>query len=1066
MKAILLTTILLLFFSNKLSSQTVIGNIVDEDNFGLVGVTLNLYIYPDVYTTTTSTDGNFSFTLTEVKAEQLPVGYAVSNNFPNPFNPKTRIGITLPASGELTIEVFNLLGESVTEAIEKILDAGTNFVDIELNGLPNGVYLLRIKIDNAYTVIKKVMLVYGSQHLAVADGVSSKQLNKSGNSNFSVLNTIIDSLVATSSIIGRKTFTGLQQITGNILDLGNIVIIRYCPGTPTVSYLGEVYSTVLIGNQCWLKKNLNSGIRIDGSQKQTNNSPTNFIEKYCYNNDPVNCDTYGGLYQWDEAMLYSSAPTAQGICPSGWHIPTLDEFQTLTVTVGNSGNKLKNTDQGSGVNVGTNESGFSALLKGFRSMSGTFNNLDSNTYFWSSTEASIPNARFLGLTYITSNIVFASIDKEYGYSVRCIKGEPTGTKPQPPTLISPMNGATAISVQPTLTWNASDGADSYMLQVAIDTLFTISSLIYTQEGLTGTSQMLSGLNNLTSYYWRVNAKNSYGTSVQWSSIWSFTTNGPLPLPPMLLLPANGATNVVLSPILSWNTSSGATSYRLQVSTVNQFTSIVYDDSNITTTSQQVNGLIDSSQYYWRVNAKNSYGTSLQWSNPNFFTTLSFSYLEGYTYYSGTTIPVSGALIEIDTLSSISDSNGTYRLNKLTPGKKTLTAMALGFQSFSDTINVFSGSNRRNIEMTTMEALQLYGTIKDSSSLQPLENVLVVVLNNDSTHSKLQTYTDVTGYYQIPSVPQGLRIIKFIKQDYHTHIAEIFISNIYNQYDYSLKKYKPGMPSNPFPSDSAISQPLTITLNWTCTDPNGDLLTYDVYFDSTNPPTLLSSNLISPSIQKSGLSYNVTYYWKVKAKDNYNNSTEGPVWKFKTKVGPCDGITQVDYSEVLYNTKEIGNQCWLKENLNVGTRINGNQNATNNGIIEKYCINNDPNYCNSYGGLYQWNEAMQYATTQGARGICPPEWHIPTQAEFEILMTTVNNSGNALKEIGQGRGDGAGTNTSGFSALIAGFRASNGNYIAFGLEGYFLSSTPYSENFYTLYLNNYSDYVGGGNGQKN
>ena len=195
MKNSLLIATAIFFLSCRLSSQTVIGKIVDEDESGLAGITLNLYISPNVYNTTTSSNGSFSFTVTEVKDEQLPTGYAISNNFPNPFNPKTRIGLTLPNSGDVKIEVFNLLGQMAADVIERTLDAGTNFIDIELNGLPNGMYFLRMKIDNKYNVVKKVMLIYGSQHLAVTEGVSNVQPNKNNNNNFSVQNTIIDSLI-------------------------------------------------------------------------------------------------------------------------------------------------------------------------------------------------------------------------------------------------------------------------------------------------------------------------------------------------------------------------------------------------------------------------------------------------------------------------------------------------------------------------------------------------------------------------------------------------------------------------------------------------------------------------------------------------------------------------------------------------------------------------------------------------------------------------------------------------------------------------------------------------------
>lgn len=130
---------------------------------------------------------------------------------------------------------------------------------------------------------------------------------------------------------------------------------------------------------------------------------------------------------------------------------------------------------------------------------------------------------------------------------------------------------------------------------------------------------------------------------------------------------------------------------------------------------------------------------------------------------------------------------------------------------------------------------------------------------------------------------------------------------------------------------------------------------------------------------------------------------------------------IRYEGKTYGTVLIGTQCWMKKNLDVGVMIQVSQSSSNNGVIEKYCFNNDTSNCTIYGGLYEWTETMQYVVTVNARGICPDGWHIPTAADFQILKAAVNNNGNALKEIGQGSGSGAGTNTSGFSALLAGGR---------------------------------------------
>jgi uncharacterized protein (TIGR02145 family) len=194
-----------------------------------------------------------------------------------------------------------------------------------------------------------------------------------------------------------------------------------CPGEPTIQYEGITYHTVLIGTQCWLRENLNVGNKIDGALNQTNNLPTNFIEKYCYDNLEANCTTYGGLYQWDEAMKYVTTEGAQGICPDGWHIPRGSELEALAVAVNWDGNALKREDQGSGSGQGTNTSGFSALLAGNRNNNGNFYLLGHDTYIWSSTEGYATSAYNLYLYDDDSNIFLYHYDKEDGFSVRCLK---------------------------------------------------------------------------------------------------------------------------------------------------------------------------------------------------------------------------------------------------------------------------------------------------------------------------------------------------------------------------------------------------------------------------------------------------------------------------------------------------------------------------------------------------------------------------------------------------------------------------------------------------------------------
>lgn len=194
-----------------------------------------------------------------------------------------------------------------------------------------------------------------------------------------------------------------------------------CPGIPTVTDQrnGKVYNTVLIGDQCWLRENLDIGTQINETQPQSDNGT---IEKYCYDDNTANCNTYGGLYQWNEAMQYINDPGAQGICPAGWHIPTIAEIQTLAITVAGDANALKASGQGSGEGAGTNTSGFSALLAGYRFYSGSFISMGIESYFWSSTEYDISSAGNLSLYYDDNLIYLGANDyKDYGFSIRCVK---------------------------------------------------------------------------------------------------------------------------------------------------------------------------------------------------------------------------------------------------------------------------------------------------------------------------------------------------------------------------------------------------------------------------------------------------------------------------------------------------------------------------------------------------------------------------------------------------------------------------------------------------------------------
>ncbi len=187
---------------------------------------------------------------------------------------------------------------------------------------------------------------------------------------------------------------------------------------------GKVYTTVQIGNQCWMAQNLNVGTNIAGTVTQTNNST---LEKYCYDNIDANCTIYGGLYQWDEMMQYSSTPGVQGICPTGWHLPTDEEWTILISYLGGidvAGGKLKETGfaHWSDPNTGAdNSSGFTALPAGARDTGGTFADLNDWGGWWSSSWSDASGAWQRGLIFSIAGVLRYNYSKPLGLSVRCLR---------------------------------------------------------------------------------------------------------------------------------------------------------------------------------------------------------------------------------------------------------------------------------------------------------------------------------------------------------------------------------------------------------------------------------------------------------------------------------------------------------------------------------------------------------------------------------------------------------------------------------------------------------------------
>jgi len=174
----------------------------------------------------------------------------------------------------------------------------------------------------------------------------------------------------------------------------------------TVTDIDEnVYQTVLIGEQWWMAENLKTDIN----------------NRYCYDDNESNCDTHGGLYQWEDALT---------VCPEGWYLPSDEEYTILIEHLGGesvAGGKLKDNINWNG----TNESGFTAISAGYK-YSGGYNYMGNSSqnwvlargYFWSSTALNQTVKKVMYLQTSEEYVINSSgFNKSFGMSIRCLRDE-------------------------------------------------------------------------------------------------------------------------------------------------------------------------------------------------------------------------------------------------------------------------------------------------------------------------------------------------------------------------------------------------------------------------------------------------------------------------------------------------------------------------------------------------------------------------------------------------------------------------------------------------------------------
>ncbi len=814
------------------------------------------------------------------------------------------------------------------------------------------------------------------------------------------LNTTYYWKIVAYDIYGDSTQSAVWNFTTKIpFDCGDILVD---------SRDGQTYNTVQIGEQCWMAENLNIGTMINGNSDQTDNGA---IEKYCYDNNNFNCDNYGGLYQWNEMMEYSTQVGTQGICPNGWHLPTDAEYSNLTDYLGGisiAGGKMKTTgtiENSTGLwyapNTGaTNSSGFSALPSGYLLNLGNFVQLGYYADFWSSTDSWYRELRY------NFEEVHQSIYNEYsGFSVRCIKDNPATWSCGNP-LLDTRDGQTYNTVQ--------IGEQCWMAEnLNIGTMIN-GSLDQTDNGA------------IEKYCYDNNTANcdTYGGMYQWNEVMQYTTQeGTIGLCPAGWHIPTDAEFFTLTDFLGGENIAGGK--MKTTGAIEEGTGLWYSPNtgatNLSGFSLLPLGFRNAQGNFGNLSLSGTIWSSTEESSANAWARSFFHYDAIAYHHFGSKI--SGEPVRCIKNSPLPTWSCGDPLNDTRDGQ-TYNTVQIGEQCWmSENLNIgtmIPGTT----EMTNNSIIEKYCYNDDETNCNTYGGFY--------QWNEMMQYTTQEGTqgvchigWHLPSIFEWCTLFQYVDPSVNCNIGTGYIgTDVGAKLKSTTGWYLGGNGTNSYGFDAL---------------PGGYFVNNGVYYGvldagawwSSTEFYTLTSYYFNLSYNKDNLFLDQNGYKLDGSSVRCLKDTPPPTWSCGDPLNDTrDGQT--------YNTVQIGEQCWMAENLNVGDKIQGVYNQSNNSIIEKYCYNNSSDSCNIWGGLYQWEEAMQYIPEIGTQGICPIGWHIPSDNEWCILENYADSiivpcdqegfrgiycAGN-LKEVGTihwWEPNTAATDLYGFSALAAGDR---------------------------------------------
>jgi len=344
------------------------------------------------------------------------------------------LNYSLSQSAEVQFQVHSLLGQVLQSSPKQVQSQGAH-VYAPAQKLSLGLYLLRYHIGKEQGVLPLQVTENFSMNLRhdlmplrkTAEGAEdSLQLEKSGYNTQRI--AVVDYTADMGVIVMQKHVANPQNCL-------------YSEVNNTLACAEKTYKTVVIGTQVWMAENLNYGNMVTSATGQVNDAS---VEKFCYSDTLTYCNNEGGFYTWAEALALPSSCNSticatqissenhQGICPTGWHIPSNEEWTTVAnyIAAGGGGTivgkKMKLNHTGFSTwdaltyNDG-NSSGFSAFPAGYIGSTGAFYNRGKTVYYREASENSASSAKNRSLKEDSGWLNGAFDGKKFGFSVRCLK---------------------------------------------------------------------------------------------------------------------------------------------------------------------------------------------------------------------------------------------------------------------------------------------------------------------------------------------------------------------------------------------------------------------------------------------------------------------------------------------------------------------------------------------------------------------------------------------------------------------------------------------------------------------